>query len=262
MTLHGNVLTSDEAGELAAIQQRLELFEDAGNGPSPSVGNFLFHASEDVRTLLGFHSSLAARVAELTSENSALRDEIKDATRVCDKCKARSSDMIVDDVCLFCYGKQQSQRVAELEETNAGLRYEMTTTDHNVCQCLGHALNYPRYADDQANFPGATDADGVCVGEHVAETIAIEAVEEIERLRTELALRQNAQPDFDVLVAKYGEPEQTSSKYHEADYKWPNGLTWHVQREGESYARVNGSNALWTYDAIENALAAMKEAAK
>src|SRR3990167_6088394 len=38
----------------------------------------------------------------------------------------------------------------------------------------GRALGYPRYADDPKNFPDATDADGVCIGEHVAETIVEE----------------------------------------------------------------------------------------
>jgi hypothetical protein len=47
--------------------------------------------------------------------------------------------------------------------------------NEEVCQTLGKALGYPWFKDDQKNFPNATAADGVCVGEHVAESIAVEA---------------------------------------------------------------------------------------
>lgn len=57
-------------------------------------------------------------------------------------------------------------------------------SDH-VQQTLGKALGYPWYKDDQKNFPGATDADGVCVGEHVAESIADEAANRIRKVEAE-----------------------------------------------------------------------------
>jgi hypothetical protein len=36
--------------------------------------------------------------------------------------------------------------------------------------------------DDQKNFPGATEDDGVCIGDHVAATIASEAARRIKKL--------------------------------------------------------------------------------
>lgn len=60
--------------------------------------------------------------------------------------------------------------------------------DAEIQQILGAALGYPRFVDDQANFPGATEDDGVCVGDHVGVTLAMEAAEEIERLRMILAI--------------------------------------------------------------------------
>jgi len=48
-----------------------------------------------------------------------------------------------------------------------------------VDQALGKALGYPFYADDQKNFPGATEANGVCTGEHVPESLADEAAKKI-----------------------------------------------------------------------------------
>lgn len=58
---------------------------------------------------------------------------------------------------------------------------------HEVDQVLGKALGYPWYKDDQENFPGATEADGVCTGEHCAETIIYEAADTIRKLRQAVA---------------------------------------------------------------------------
>lgn len=54
-------------------------------------------------------------------------------------------------------------------------------TFHEVEQTLGKALGYPWFKDDPKNFPDATEEDGVCVGEHVPETIALEAANEMAR---------------------------------------------------------------------------------
>lgn len=55
---------------------------------------------------------------------------------------------------------------------------------------LGGVLGYPWYKDDQKNFPGATEATGVCIGDHTAASIAAEAAGEIRRLRARLALAE------------------------------------------------------------------------
>jgi hypothetical protein len=55
-----------------------------------------------------------------------------------------------------------------------------------ICQILGSALGYPRYCDDQKNFPGATEESGVCVGDHVAVTLAMEAARAINRMSLKL----------------------------------------------------------------------------
>jgi hypothetical protein len=60
--------------------------------------------------------------------------------------------------------------------------------NHDVEQILGKVLGYPWYKDDQKNFPGATEADGVCVGEHVAQSIAMEAA----HMLTKLLKQENA----------------------------------------------------------------------
>lgn len=55
-------------------------------------------------------------------------------------------------------------------------------------QALGKALGYPWYKDDQKNFPGATAADGVCIGEHVPATLAAEAAHRLEEGRLAFAV--------------------------------------------------------------------------
>lgn len=54
---------------------------------------------------------------------------------------------------------------------------------NDVEQILGKALGYPWFRDDLANFPEATDADGVDIGEHTAVTLAQEAASLLEKLR-------------------------------------------------------------------------------
>lgn len=77
---------------------------------------------------------------------------------------------------------------AEVEALRARverLEAACSKTNDEVCQKLGKVLNYPWLMDDQANFPGATEVDGVCVGDHVAESIAAEAAAQIDKLRVE-----------------------------------------------------------------------------
>lgn len=59
-------------------------------------------------------------------------------------------------------------------------------SNDEISQTLGKALGYPWYKDDLKNFPDATEKDGVCVGEHIAETLAIEAVTRIEKMKTQI----------------------------------------------------------------------------
>ena len=47
-------------------------------------------------------------------------------------------------------------------------------------QTLGQALGYPWFKDDQENWPGSTEEHGVCVGEHVPMTLAMEAADRLK----------------------------------------------------------------------------------
>lgn len=63
----------------------------------------------------------------------------------------------------------------EMEAELKRLHDALSTQNEEICQTLGKALGYPWFKDDQKNFPSATEKHGVCVGDHVAESIAMEA---------------------------------------------------------------------------------------
>jgi len=77
--------------------------------------------------------------------------------------------------------------VEALKAEDARLRKTWQKENDELVQILGKALQYPRFVDDQSVFPGATEADGVCVPCHTALSIADEAAEKIEALKAELA---------------------------------------------------------------------------
>jgi hypothetical protein len=67
---------------------------------------------------------------------------------------------------------------------SAHYKLAVMLTSSEVEQILGKALGYPAYKDDQENFPGATEQDGVCVGEHVPQSLAEEAAKKIFSLKS------------------------------------------------------------------------------
>ena len=76
--------------------------------------------------------------------------------------------------------------VRELRERIAFLERAIAKQNQEIEQVCGKALGYPWFKDDQKNFPGATEADGVCVGEHVANTIVAELATRYQQTVNEL----------------------------------------------------------------------------
>lgn len=123
----------------------------------------------------------------LTPERIArMRDEIKSAF------VKRDRDVVLDTLEMLA--------LLDAAEERDTLRNEWAKENNEICQSLGKALGYPWFKDDPKNFPDATDADGVCVGEHVAVTIAAEAASCVATLRAEVdqAKRMNAELRKDV----------------------------------------------------------------
>lgn len=76
------------------------------------------------------------------------------------------------------------ETIDRLSQVLVGMQKEL----NEVEQTLGRALGYPRYCDDQENFPGTTDADGVCTGDHTAVTLAMEAAARISKPEDQLLM--------------------------------------------------------------------------
>jgi hypothetical protein len=74
------------------------------------------------------------------------------------------------------------QKLIDAERLKVRMMHEM----HEVEQIAGKALGYPWYKDDQLNFTGATEADGVCIGEHVPVTIVAELAAKLAEFRKEV----------------------------------------------------------------------------
>jgi hypothetical protein len=85
----------------------------------------------------------------------------------CDYCNDRdkyNSDAINSIATLIDQYEQEIQR----------LRNAYSKENDEISQIAGKVLDYPWFKDDQQNFPGATEKDGVCVGDHVAASIVME----------------------------------------------------------------------------------------
>lgn len=84
---------------------------------------------------------------------------------------------------------------------------------HAVEQIAGQALGYPWFKDDQKNFPGATEADGVCIGEHVAGTIVQELASKLATLQAQL---RQVEGERDEAKGNYDRACMTIASMHSA----------------------------------------------
>lgn len=74
------------------------------------------------------------------------------------------------------------KEVIELKRERYGYQWHIRECE----QIAGKALGYPWYKDDQKNFPGATESDGVCIGEHVGDTIVAELAKRYEEAKEKI----------------------------------------------------------------------------
>lgn len=82
--------------------------------------------------------------------------------------------------------------ITALKERNTRLEKCAIETNEEICQALGKVLSYPWFKDDKKNFPDATENDGVCVGDNIAEVIAKEAADKITALKHEVERLRDA----------------------------------------------------------------------
>lgn len=92
----------------------------------------------------------------------------------------RSLDKFIKNHCTFGNLRlMDPNQIPDLVESHRQLIKHYWDLRIEVEQVLGKALGYPWFKDDQENFPGSTEKDGVCIGDHVAETILEEAAQRI-----------------------------------------------------------------------------------
>ena len=123
-------------------------------------------------------------------------------------CEKRLADLKEQLKC----AQEETLRVVDrfmLAETRHRNLYKATA--HAVEQTLGKALHYPYFSDDKKNFPDATAADGVCVGEHVPESIAEAAANRIKELEAQLALAEEKLALATEALEKYKSPLAASA---------------------------------------------------
>ena len=83
--------------------------------------------------------------------------------------------------------KDFNDLITSVKEAGAILQNEKYKKEMvEIEQILGKTLGYPWFKDDQCNFPNATEADGVAVGDHTAWSLAMEAAEKIKELQDQL----------------------------------------------------------------------------
>lgn len=100
---------------------------------------------------------------------------------------------------------KRGDEIDSLRAENERLRTGMGKELNDVEQALGAALGYPRYCDDLDNFPGSTEANGVCIGVHSAASIAMEAASRIDSLRAQLAEHAKTIYSRDKLIGQLSE---------------------------------------------------------
>jgi hypothetical protein len=83
--------------------------------------------------------------------------------------------------------KDFNDLITSVKEAGAILQNEKYKKEMvEIEQILGKALGYPWFKDDQCNFPNATEADGVAVGDHTAWSLAMCAADRIKELQEKL----------------------------------------------------------------------------
>jgi hypothetical protein len=98
----------------------------------------------------------------------------------------------------FVSREDADEKLSKVQSELARLRDVIAKSDFFIEQTLAQAIGgYPWYKDDQANFPGASEKDGVCVGAETSESLAMTAASMISKLRDLLERWVNAGPGDD-----------------------------------------------------------------
>jgi hypothetical protein len=92
----------------------------------------------------------------------------------------------------------QKREIANLKKQ----RDKMWQEFHEIEQILGKALDYPWFKDDQENFPGSTESDGV-VTAGPTWAVAMHAADRINELKERLTKLSKRHPTKEEALAQY-----------------------------------------------------------
>jgi hypothetical protein len=120
-------------------------------------------------------------------------------------------------------GSYNKDRLVEVLQGCARYLNASAATMHCIEQTAAQAIGtYPWYKDDQKNFPGSTEMDGVCIGEHVTETIVAELADNYRYIAAQLRLatKDTAETRIEKMnplerLLAYAATLPGSSHYHE-----------------------------------------------
>lgn len=121
--------------------------------------------------------------------------------------------------------------LAKAERQIKGYRWHIDQAEQEA----GRALGYPWYKDDQQNFPGATEADGVCIGEHVVDSIVAELARRFKEAEAALGAERAARIEegerakeiaTGVLVALRQPPADGDENDHLKVMQWERDEIW------------------------------------
>jgi hypothetical protein len=105
-------------------------------------------------------------------------------------------DQLISD-----YGEiidNQREEIARLKTQKEKMFKEF----REIEQMLGKALNYPWFKDDQENFPGTTEADGVVI-DGPTWGVAMHAAVEINELKERVQKLSKRHPTKEEALAQY-----------------------------------------------------------
>jgi hypothetical protein len=114
-----------------------------------------------------------------------------------DEIKKTHDDWVYDHENITCAGTLEKAiakaQLAKVHPELAKLQVEINKVkqiafqeENEIEQILGKVLGYPWYKDDLKNFPNATEKDGVCVGDGVPVSLAMEASNKIAKLQARI----------------------------------------------------------------------------
>jgi hypothetical protein len=148
---------------------------------------------------------------------------------------------------LYATPPDAAKRIKQLE-------FACSKMNDEISQTLGKALDYPWFKDDQENFTGADETHGVCVGDQVAETLAIDAAKRIAELEDHLEHEKLCIKDYVHAIAALKE------KINDLESRISNGVRVYAHRDNiDGFTAATNRDLAYTKKWKANAILILDE---